>query len=150
MRSIRAKHRGTEERRNRGTEDGDAISTARREAAGLSDTIRVKTNRPTSHPTRFHADRVAQPLGPATPGDAVESRPVPRFLYFSVSPFLFVIPFAPWPPLQPPFKEIAALDERTNLPVDHAALQHPEAAIGVDVAQAVSHGFDDALDARGD
>src|SRR5437867_6005976 len=52
--------------------------------------------------------------------------------------------------LQPAFEEIPALDQRANLAVDDAALQHPEAAIGMDVPQAISHGLDDALDARRD
>jgi hypothetical protein len=59
---------GATEKRSRQAKVSD--STARREAARLSDTIRVKTNRPVSHPTRFRADRVAQPLRPATPADA--------------------------------------------------------------------------------
>src|SRR4029077_13081527 len=48
-------------------------------------------------------------------------------------------------------EEIAAGDERTNLPVDHGALQHPEPAVGMDVLEAFrSDGLDDPLDARRD
>jgi len=88
-------------------------STARREAAGLSNTIRVKTNRSTSHPTRFHADRVAQPLGPAPPADAVESPHFSPLLRFSC-----VIPFPPYPLL--PLPPYPLLPSPPSAPLPHS------------------------------
>src|SRR5207237_10292273 len=53
--------------------------------------------------------------------------------------------------LEPALEKIAAGDERANLPVDHAPLQHPEAAVRMHIRQTIrSHGFRNVVDSRSD
>src|SRR5262249_44364005 len=51
--------------------------------------------------------------------------------------------------LQPPLEQVSAFDQAAHLAIHYAPLQHPESAIGVDVAQPLfAHRFRDLLDAR--
>src|SRR5256885_10190281 len=52
---------------------------------------------------------------------------------------------------EPALEKIAAGDERANLPIDHAPLQHPEPAVRMHILQTIrSNGFYDAVDSRRD
>src|SRR5271155_5720832 len=54
-------------------------------------------------------------------------------------------------PLGSALKQIPAFDQRAHLTIRHTALQHPESAVGVDVAQtACAQRLHHPLDARGD
>src|SRR5207247_3201608 len=53
--------------------------------------------------------------------------------------------------LEPCHEQIEGGDECSNLPIDHAPLQHPEPAVRMHIRQTIrSNGFHDAVDPRGD